>query len=75
MLFDEAVRSILSPTKPSLGPILDQLRMLRGEVVGAALPLRESLLIAWPQIVGLIAGAIVLFVVTYVAFQRQEVRA
>jgi ABC-2 type transport system permease protein len=75
LLFGEAVRTILSPTKASLGPIFDQLRMLRGEVVGAALPLRESLLIAWPQIVGLIAGAIVLFVVTYVAFQRQEVRA
>jgi ABC-2 type transport system permease protein len=75
LLFDEAVRSILSPTKPSLGPILDQIRMLRGEVVGAALPLRESLQVVWVQIVGLIAGAIVLFVATYVAFQRQEVRA
>jgi ABC-2 type transport system permease protein len=32
-------------------------------------------LIAWPQAVGLIAGTIVLFVATYVAFQRQEVRA
>jgi ABC-2 type transport system permease protein len=75
LLFEEAVRTILSPTKASLGPIFDQLRMLRGEVVGAALPLQESLLIAWPQIVGLIAGAIALFVATYVAFQRQEVRA
>jgi ABC-2 type transport system permease protein len=45
-------------------------------VVGdAALPLGESLLIAWPLTVGLIASVIVLFVVTYVAFQRQEVRA
>ena len=42
---------------------------------GPPLPLRESLLIAWPQAVGLIAGTIVLFVATYVAFQRQEVRA
>jgi ABC-2 type transport system permease protein len=75
LLFEQAVQTILSPTKASLGPILDQLRMLRGEVVGAALPLQESLLIAWPQIVGLIAGAIALFVATYVAFQRQEVRA
>ena len=75
LLFEEAVRTILTPTTPSLGPLLDQIRQLRGEVVGAALPLRESLLIAWPQAVGLIAGAIVLFVATYVAFQRQEVRA
>ncbi len=75
LLFEEAVQTILSPTTPSLGPILDQLRQLRGEVVGAALPLRESLQIAWPQIVALIAGAIILFVATYVVFQRQEVRA
>ena len=75
VLFQEAARTILTPTTPSLGPLLDQLRQLRGEVVGAALPLRESLAIAWPQAVGLIAGAIVLFVATYVAFQRQEVRA
>jgi ABC-2 type transport system permease protein len=75
VLFQEAARTILTPTTQSLGPLLDQIRQLRGEVIGAALPLRESLAIAWPQGVGLIAGAIVLFVATYVAFQRQEVRA
>jgi ABC-2 type transport system permease protein len=73
-LFEEAARTILTPTK-SLGPLLDQLRALRGEVVGAALPLQESLQLVWVQIVGLVAGTIVLFVATYVAFQRQEVRA
>ncbi len=75
LLFEEAAQAILTPTTPSLGPLLDQLRELRGEVVGAALPLRESLLAAWPQAVGLIASAIMLFVATYVVFQRQEVRA
>jgi hypothetical protein len=29
----------------------------------------------WPQIVGLAAGAILLFVAGYIVFQRQEVRA
>ena len=42
---------------------------------GAPLPLLQSLLIVWPQIVSLIAGTIVLFVIGYVIFQRQEVRA
>jgi ABC-2 type transport system permease protein len=74
-LFEEAARSILTPTTASLGPLLDQIRQMRGEVIGAALPLKESLMIAWPQVVGLIAGAITLFVATYVVFQRQEVRA
>jgi ABC-2 type transport system permease protein len=42
---------------------------------GHAAPLGESLIIAWPQTVALIAGTIVLFVAGYIAFQRQEVRA
>ena len=52
-----------------------QIRQLGGVVVGATLPLRESLLTAWPQMVALISGVIALFVATYVSFQRQEVRA
>ena len=41
----------------------------------AAAACGESLLIAWPQIVGLVAASILLFVIGYVVFQRQEVRA
>ena len=55
------------------GPIY--LSQMQGAVLGAPLPLGESILIAWPQIVGMIAGAILLFVIGYVIFQRQEVRA
>jgi ABC-2 type transport system permease protein len=44
-------------------------------VLGAPLPFAESVLIAWPQMVGMIATSIVLFVIGYVIFQRQEVRA
>ncbi len=74
-LFEEATRAILTPTTPSLGPVLDQIRQLGGVVVGATLPLRESLMTAWPQMVALVSGVIALFVATYVSFQRQEVRA
>ncbi|HVX98222.1 MAG TPA: ABC transporter permease [Pseudorhodoplanes sp.] len=71
-LFAETVLALLSPTTRALGPIfLDQ---LEGAVMGTPLPLGQSLLIAWPQAVGLIAGAIILFAASYVAFQRQEVR-
>ena len=41
----------------------------------APIPLLQSVLIVWPQIVGLVAGSILLFVIAYVVFQRQEVRA
>jgi ABC-2 type transport system permease protein len=72
-LFGEAMLAVLSPTTRTLGPVfLDQ---LRGAVMGAPLPFGESVMIAWPQIVGLIACTIVLFVAGYVVFQRQEVRA
>jgi ABC-2 type transport system permease protein len=72
-LFGEVVLAILNPSTRSLGPIY--LSQLQGAVMGSPLPLNESLMIAWPQIVGLVAGSILLFVIGYVVFQRQEVRA
>jgi ABC-2 type transport system permease protein len=72
-LFGEIVLAILDPTTRALGPIY--LSQLQGAVLGAPLPLGSSVLIAWPQIVGLVAAAILLFVIGYVIFQRQEVRA
>ena len=72
-LFGEAMTAVLSPTTRALGPVF--VEQLRGAVMGAPLPFGESMLIAWPQSVGLIAGTIVLFVAGYVLFQRQEVRA
>lgn len=72
-LFSEAMVGVLSPTTRTLGPVF--LEQLRGAVMGAPLPLSQSLIIVWPQTVGLIAGTIVLFAAGYVVFQRQEVRA
>lgn len=72
-LFGEAVLALLHPTTRTLGPIY--LSDLQGAVMGAPLPFTQSLLVAWPQIVGLLAATILLFVSGYVAFQRQEVRA
>jgi ABC-2 type transport system permease protein len=72
-LYAEVVVALLDPTTRALGPIY--LSQLQGAVLGAPLPFVESVLIAWPQMVGMIATAIVLFVIGYVIFQRQEVRA
>ena len=72
-LFGEIVLALLNPATRTLGPIY--LSQLQGAVMGAPLPLSESMLIAWPQIVGLIASTILIFVIGYVVFQRQEVRA
>jgi ABC-2 type transport system permease protein len=72
-LYGGIVVALLDPTTRALGPIY--LSQLQGAVLGAPLPFGESVLIAWPQMVGMIATAIVLFVIGYVIFQRQEVRA
>ena len=72
-LFAEAITAILNPDTRSLGLIF--VSQYEGAVMGSPLPLTQSLLIAWPQIVGLAASTIVLFVAGYIAFQRQEVRA
>ena len=72
-LFGETVLALLHPTTRTLGPVY--LSDLQGAVMGAPLPLLQSLLVAWPQIVGLLAATILLFVGGYIVFQRQEVRA
>ncbi len=59
------------PTRRSMTTLLAQ---FQGRIP-SPLPLNESILQVWPQIVSLIAGTIVLYVIGYVAFQRQEVRA
>jgi ABC-2 type transport system permease protein len=73
-LFGEVMLAIVSPSIGSIERLL-YLSQIRGAVMGAPLPLGESLMIAWPQIVGLIASTILLFVLGYVVFQRQEIRA
>ncbi len=72
-LFAEGLVAVLSPTTRALGPIF--LEQLEGAVIGTPLPFWQSLLLAWPQMVGLVAATILLFAISYVAFQRQEVRA
>jgi ABC-2 type transport system permease protein len=72
-LFGECVLALLDPTTRTLGPVY--LSQLQGAVMGSPLPLWDSVMVAWPQLVGLIAATILLFVGGYVAFQRQEVRA
>ncbi len=70
-LYGEAVVAMLNPDSQSMATLLAQ---FQGRIA-TPLPLDQSILQAWPQMVGLIAGTIVLYVIGYVAFQRQEVRA
>ncbi len=78
-LFNEVVAVVLDPsvrsTQQSMLASLGLVLLERGSIPDAPIPLLQSLLIVWAQIVGLVAGTILLFVAGYVVFQRQEVRA
>jgi ABC-2 type transport system permease protein len=79
VLFNEIVAVVLDPsvrsTQQSMLAALGLALIERGAIPDAPIPLLQSVLIVWPQIVGLAAGSILLFVAAYVVFQRQEVRA
>jgi ABC-2 type transport system permease protein len=74
-LYAEAILAFLNPAVRAFGPLLPiQLIQLQW-AVPTPLPLSQSLMLVWPQLTGLIAGTILLFAVSYVLFQRQEIRA
>src|SRR5262250_2322999 len=79
VLYNEIVAIVLDPsvrsTQQSMLAGLGLALIERGSIPGAPIPLLPSVLIVWPQIVGLVAGSILLFVIAYIVFQRQEVRA
>jgi ABC-2 type transport system permease protein len=72
-LYSEVMLALLQPTIRSMGLVLPM--QLEGAVLGNPLPLSQSLVLVWPQLTGLIATTILLFALSYVLFQRQEIRA
>jgi ABC-2 type transport system permease protein len=72
-LYVEATVALLNPQVRSLGIVLPA--QLEGAIMGAPLPLGESMLLGWPHLVGLVAAALLLFAASYVLFQRREIRA
>jgi ABC-2 type transport system permease protein len=72
-LYAETALALLHPATRALGPVL--ISQLQGALLGAPLPASQSFLLIWPQLTGLVAATIVIFVIAYIAFQRQEIRA
>lgn len=72
-LFVEATLGILNPTIRTLGLILPF--ELEGAIMGSALPVEQSFLMIWPYLTGLIASTILIFALSYISFQRREIRA
>lgn len=73
VLYEEVMVALLQPTVRSMGIVLPA--QLEGAVLGTPLPFGQSMALIWPQLTGLIALTILLFVLGYVLFQRREIRA
>jgi ABC-2 type transport system permease protein len=71
-LFSEITTSLLTPSVRSIGPLTMQ--QLNGAIPGP-LPVGQSLLIAWPQLTGLIAMTMLCFLLSYLSFMRREIRS
>lgn len=71
-LFEEATAVLLNPSLRTVGFVLP---IQADRAVASLLPLEQSVLVIWPQIVGLVALTALAFALAYVSFMRQEVRA
>ncbi|MGH8935791.1 MAG: ABC transporter permease [Acidimicrobiia bacterium] len=74
-LYEEATIVLLNPEVRTLTPAFLLLPEQIDRAVRGTLPLTQSLLLIWPQVVGLVALTILCFAAAYVSFMRQEVRA
>lgn len=72
VLYEEATIVLLNPEVRTVGFLLPQ---QVDRAVLSELPLDQSLLVAWPQTVGLVALTVLCFAGAYVLFMRQEIRA
>lgn len=72
ILYEEATIALLNPEVRTIGFLLPQ---QIDRAVPGTLSLDQSLLLAWPQTVGLVALTILCFAGAYILFMRQEIRA
>ncbi len=70
-LYTDATTTLLMPSVRSLGPLT--MEQMAG-AIPSPLSVRESLLVVWPQVTGLIAVTAACFALTYYLFMRKEIR-
>lgn len=71
-LYTDAATTLLMPSVRSLGPL--SMEQMAG-AIPAPLSFRESLMIVWPQVTGLLAASTVCFAGAYYLFMRREIRS
>jgi ABC-2 type transport system permease protein len=71
-LYTDAITTLLMPTVRSLGPIT--MEQMAG-AIPSPLPFKESIMIVWPQVSGLLASTAGCFALAYYLFMRREIRS
>lgn len=71
-IYKEATGVLLNPSRQSTGIIVVE---PGSGALPSSLPLVDSIVLAWWQVIALVGGSVVLFAAAYVVFMRQEVRA
>ena len=75
VLYGEAVQVILMPELGNPSSTLMLINIYAGGMIPTPLPLRQSLLIIWPQLISLIALTALCFAGSYIKFMREEIRS
>lgn len=71
-LYVDASTTLLMPTLRSLGPVSME-QMIAA--VPSTISVRNSLMLVWPQLSGLIAFTLFMFAISYYLFMRREIRS
>lgn len=71
-LYTDATGVLLNPSRQTSGIVAVT---AEDRALPSVLSLDQSVLLAWWQVVALVAATIIMFVVAYITFMRQEVRA
>jgi len=73
-LYAESIQAILLPIMGNSSPTMMMIGIYSG-LKPAPLPLSQSLMLVWPQLVGLVALTAICFAAAYIKFMREEIRS
>jgi ABC-2 type transport system permease protein len=74
-LYGEATQLLLMPELGSPSSTLMMISIYTAGLMPGSLSLDQSLVIVWPQIISLIALTAICFAISYIKFQREEIRS
>jgi ABC-2 type transport system permease protein len=73
-LYAESIQAILLPVMGSSSPTMMMIGIYSG-LMPTPLPLSQSLMLVWPQLVGLVALTAICFAAAYIKFMGEEIRS